>query len=310
MKLVYFGSGEFGLPTLDRLAAEHTVALVVTPPDRPAGRSRRPRAAPVRLWAQDHSVKTLQVADVNDDSAIRRIHAAGADGLVVIAFGQKLGPALLAGTFAVNLHASLLPKYRGAAPVNWAIINGEAETGVSVIRITQRIDAGDILAQRATAIDTMETAGELECRLAEIGAPVVLETLANFQRGRLQPTPQDEQLATRAPKLAKDQGTVRFDQPARHVQSRVHGLTPWPGCRVRLDGRPLRLARVEVGGEVGGVEAPSAGEPGVLLDDRSVACATGTVRLLEVQPPGGKVMSFSSYCHGHPVSAGARVQPL
>ncbi len=306
MKLVYFGSGEFGLPTLDRLAAEHTVALVVTPPDRPAGRSLRRRAAPVRLWAHDREVETLQVADANEETAIRRIHAAGADGLVVIAFGQKLGPALLADIFAVNLHASLLPKYRGAAPVNWAIINGEAETGVSVIRITQRIDAGDILAQRATAIDTMETAGELECRLAEIGAPVVLETLANFESGRLQPTPQDERLATRAPKLAKDQGTVRFDQPAGHVQSRVHGLTPWPGCRVRLDGRPLRLARVEVGGDV----APGAPEPGVLLDDRSVACATGTVRLLEVQPPGGKVMSFSSYCHGHPVSAGARVQPL
>ncbi len=309
MKLVYFGSGEFGLPTLDRLAAEHTVALVVTPPDRPAGRSLRPRAAPVRLWAHDREVETLQVTDANEDSAIRRIHAAGADGLVVIAFGQKLGPALLADIFAINLHASLLPKYRGAAPVNWAIINGEAETGVSVIRITQRIDAGDILAQRAAAIDTMETAGELECRLAEIGASVVLETLTNFESGRLQPTPQDERLATRAPKLAKDQGTVRFDQPAGQVQSRVHGLTPWPGCWVRLDGQPLRLARVEVGGAVGG-EAPRASEAGVLLDDRSVSCATGTVRLLEVQPPGGKVMSFSSYCHGHSVSAGARVQPL
>ncbi|MCZ6493351.1 MAG: methionyl-tRNA formyltransferase, partial [Planctomycetota bacterium] len=265
MRLVYFGSGEFGLPTLKRLVEEHHVALLVTQPDRPAGRHRLLRPTPACHFAQDHNIETIKPADIGDPQVQQRIHAAGADAFVVIAYGQKLPGALLDHAFAINLHGSLLPRYRGAAPINWAIINGENETGLSVIRITQRIDAGDILAQRATAIDTMETAGELECRLAEIGAPVVLETLANFESGRLQPTPQDERLATRAPKLAKDQGTVRFDQPAGHVQSRVHGLRPWPGCRVRLDGLPLRLSRVEVGGTVGEDVAPGDPEHGVLL---------------------------------------------
>ena len=305
MRLIYFGSGPFGLPTLARLAAEHRVELVVTQPDRPAGRRRHLRTTPVSALAAKCGLPTVKAADVNDASTMDRIHSVGAEAFVVIAFGQKLAAPLVDESFAVNLHGSLVPRYRGAAPVNWAIINGDRETGLSVIRITQRIDAGDILAQRATPIDPMETAGELEERLADMGPELMLETLAKHETGELRPTPQDERLACRAPKLSKSDGTVCFEQPAPAVQHRVHGLTPWPGCTVTLDGRRLKLTRVDVADEEQTQDAP-----GVMRPDGTVACAAGSIRLLAVQPPGGKQMSFSAYCHGHDLQAPSRLEPL
>ena len=307
MNVVYFGSGSFGLPTLERVAAEHRVVLVVTQPDRPAGRRRRVTPTPVAQYATDHGLELLKAHDVNTPDTADTIRSA-ADVFVVVAFGQKLGRTLLDGVFAINLHASLLPRYRGAAPINWAMMNGDAESGVSVITITQRMDAGDVVGQMSTPIDPMETAGELEQRLALMGPDVVAETLRRYKAGELHPVPQNERSATRAPKLSKSDGTVRFDESAAAVQSRVHGLNPWPGCNVELDGRHLKLGRVEV--VVDGVPDSDAGtEPGRVLDDGTVACATGRVRLLAVTPAGGKSMSFDDYLHGHRSAAGGRLQP-
>jgi methionyl-tRNA formyltransferase len=305
MRLVYFGSGSFGLTTLRCLTAAHSVVLVVTQPDRAAGRGRRLTPTPVGRHAEQQGLEAIKTADVNEPATVRAIRAAGAAAFVVIAFGQKLGPAVLGDTFAVNLHASLLPKYRGAAPINWAVINGESETGVSVIAITQRIDAGDILARQVTPIDPMETAGELEARLAELGPEIVLETLRRHQTGQLHPAPQDDRLACRAPKLTKADGTVRFDQPAQAVRGRVHGLTPRPGCTVRLGGRLLRLLRVEADEGAG-----PGGEPGTILADGTVACGQGRVRLLAVQPAGGRSMSFVAYRRGHALGPHTRMEPL
>ena len=305
MKLVFFGSGAFGLPTLRALLGPHSVALVVTQPDRAAGRGRKLTATPVGRYAGEQGLEAINPADVNDPGVADRIRVIGADAFVVIAFGQKIGQTVLGDTFAVNLHASLLPKYRGAAPINRAVINGDPETGVSVIAITQRIDAGDILARQATPIDPMETAGELEQRLAEMGPEIVLETLSRYQSGDLHPAPQDDRLASRAPKLAKTDGTVSFDQPARAVRSRVHGLTPRPGCTVRAGEQRLKLLRVDVADDGG-----SEGEPGLVLDDGSVACADGRVRLLAVQPAGGKSMSFEAYRRGHELAAGSTLESL
>ncbi len=307
MNLVYFGSGSFGLPTLDRLVAEHRVVLVVTPPDRPAGRRRQFAPTPVGRFAAEHGLDAIMAPDVNDPETLRRIRGAAAEAFVVIAFGQKLGGDLVDDVLAVNLHASLLPKYRGAAPVNWAMINGEAETGVSVIRISQRIDAGDVVGRRATRIDPMETAGELEQRLADMGPQLMIETLALHEAGRLHGRPQDDAGACRAPRLAKADGTVRFDQPARAVQRRVHGLIPWPGCTVRVAGTAVKLGRVAVADD--GDELDTTGTPGEILEDHTVACQGGRVRLLEVQPPGGTAMSFEAYLRGHPVPAGSGVEP-
>jgi methionyl-tRNA formyltransferase len=305
MRLVYFGSGAFGLPTLRRLVRAHDVTLVVTQPDRPAGRHRKPTPTPVAELAANESHPILKAEDVNSSDALRQIQDQHAEAFVVIAFGQKLSDRLVGNVLAINLHASLLPRYRGAAPINWAIINGERETGLSVITLAQRMDAGDVLGQMHTAINPMETAGELHDRMAGMGPEIVMRVLDDWSRGELQPRSQDEHLATRAPKLAKADGTVRFDQPAESVQRWVHGLTPWPGCTVRLDGRTLRLARVCVAGD-----HQSNDEPGVVLDNLTIACSLGSIGLLEVQPPGGRLMTFHEYCNGQPVRPGARCEPL
>lgn len=307
MNLVYFGSGSFGLPTLERLVAEHQVALVVTQPDRPAGRHRRLAPTPVGRYAAQRGLDSIKTPEVNDPEVLRRIRGAGAGALVVIAFGQKLGEDLVADLLAVNLHASLLPKYRGAAPVNWAMINGEAETGLSVIRISQRIDAGDVLGRRATPIDSMETAGELEQRLADMGPELMLETLALHETGRLHGVAQDDAGACRAPRMTKTDGTVRFDQPAAAVQRRVHGLIPWPGCTVSVAGNAVKIGRVAVVDD--GDEGDMCGTPGEILDDHTIACMGGRVRLLTVQPAGGATMSFEAYLRGHRVGPGAGVEP-
>ncbi len=305
MRLIYFGSGEFGLPTLERLANDHEVALVVTQPDRPAGRNRRLTPTPAAEFARTQRLDLIKPVDVNDADTTRRIRELDADAWVVVAFGQKLGPQLLAGAFAINLHGSLLPKFRGAAPINWAIINGERETGVSVIEVAKRMDAGAVLGQASTPIDPSETAGELHDRLAQAGPELIENVLRDFQAGDLDPKPQDESRATHAPKLTKSDGTVKFDQPAAAVRNRIHGLTPWPGCTIALNDRPLRVLRAEV------VEQRTEFlEPGVILENMSVSCAPGSIRLLEVQPPGGRVMSFRDYLNGQPVPVGSRGQPV
>ena len=305
MRLVYFGSGEFGLPTLRRLVEVHDIALVVTQPDRPAGRNRALTATPIGEFAATRGLPIIKPLRVNDPDVVQQIHSVNADAYVVIAFGQKLGPDLLDGHFAINLHGSLLPKYRGAAPIQWAMISGERETGVSVIGLSDRMDAGPIYAQWSTVIQATETAGELHDRLALIGPDAVLEVLATREQHRLIPQQQDERLASKAPKLSKSDGTVRFDQPAFDVARRIHGLTPWPGCTVRLQDRTLRLARV-----MSLDKTASTAAAGEILDDFTIACSPGSIRLIEVQPPGGKVMSFDAYRNGQPARPGMKLEPL
>lgn len=302
MRLVYFGSGPFGLPTLERLMRRHQIELVISQPDRPAGRKRKPQPTPVARFADDHQLAIVKPEEVNDDEVVESIRSIEAEAFVVIAFGQKLSRPLLENTFAINLHASLLPKFRGAAPINWAVLNNEKQTGISVITLADRMDAGEVLGRASTPIDPHETAGELHDRLAIMGQDVVLDTLERHQAGTLEPQKQDENLATQAPKLSRADGIVNFDQPATEVRARIHGLTPWPGCTVVLEGTSLKLLRVREH------ETEHAGtSPGEILVDGSVACADGSVQLLSVQPAGGKTMTFAAYCNGHNVTPGMRI---
>lgn len=306
MRLVYFGSGAFGLPTLRRLAAEHEIALVVTQPDRPAGRHRAMTPTPIAEFAAECGLSIVKSENVNDPIVTESIRSHHAEAFVVIAFGQKMATSLLRDTFAFNLHGSLLPKYRGAGPIQWAMIECERETGVSVIGVAERMDAGPIYGQAATAIDPLETAGELHDRLAELGPQVMIDVLAKHEAGRLIPEHQDERLATRAPKLSKSDGTVRFDQPAERVRCRIHGLTPWPGCTVKTsDEANLKLIRVQVADE-----KTQHDVTGTVQEDLTIACAPGSIRLLEVQAPGGKVMAFEAYRSGHKFVAGMRLDAL
>lgn len=312
MRTLFFGSGSFGLPTLQALCAAHEVAAVITQPDKPAGRKRQITATPIGAWAEAQGLVVHKVANVNESGFVEQIADYGVEASVVIAFGQKLGEPLLAamGKLAVNLHASLLPRYRGAAPINWAMIDGQPTTGVSVIGLAQRMDAGPVYATSELSIDPRETAGQLHDRLAALGPDAVALVLDQLASDQLRPVLQDEALATKARKFVKQDGTVDFNQPAPAVRARVHGLTPWPGCKVLWhDGsgasQPLTLLRVEDLDESTG-----GAEPGMVMADSRIACAKGVVRPIELQLPGKRAMALEEFVAGRPLLPGHRLRPI
>lgn len=329
MRVVFCGSGAFGLPTLQWLAEHHDVVGVVTQPDKPAGRKRVLTPTPVGAWADERGLDVLRSENINSEEEIARLTAWDPEAGVVIAFGQKISPEAIGamGALAVNLHASLLPKYRGAAPINWAMIEGEIRTGVSVIGLAQRMDAGEVYGQASVEIDPKETAGELHDRLAMLGPEAVGGVLEQLGAGRLEPIEQDHEKATKAPKFSKADGTVSFDQECDRVRCRVHGLTPWPGCRVKwlgADGSEkgeLLLRRVGAVPDLScliGMESVGQPEPGTLLAPSEenghqsglVAARDGAVRLVEVQAPGRKAMSFAEFQQGQGMSVGDRLEPV
>lgn len=316
MRLIYFGSGAFGLPTIQRLhdSGGHELAAVVSQPDKPAGRKRVLTPTPIAAWAEAQGLAVLKSDDVNTPEFVEKIAALKPDASVVIAFGQKLSPQLIdaMGDLAVNLHSSLLPKYRGAAPINWAMIHNEPVTGVSVIGLAQKMDGGKIYATAESPIDPNETAGELHDRLAELGPDCVLRVLEDLANGSLRPIEQDDAAATKAPKFKKADGTVDFDQPSELVRARVHGLTPWPGCRVSWTSAALGTVELLILKRVADhAESCHDGQiPGTVQSDQRIACATGALEILEVQAPGGKAMGFDAFRKAHPVTPGDVLSPL
>ena len=313
MRIVFLGTGDFAVPALRALrAAGHDVVAVVSQPDRPAGRGRAVRPTPVRAAAEELGLRHVPTDDVNALPAAELWSRAEIG--VVAAFGQKLGPPVLNALprGCINLHGSLLPRYRGAAPIQWAILNGEAVTGVTVFQLNERWDAGAIWSQRATPIGDTETADELHERLALLGAELLVETLPAIAAGTLPPVAQDPRQATRAPKLTKADGTVDFAQPAPRVVRRIHGLGSWPAAacvRVTRGGRRERLLLARAAVAAAGTPPDPARPPGTLSDDLTVQTAAGRVRLLEVQPAGKKLMPFEAFARGRSLAAGDRLMP-
>jgi methionyl-tRNA formyltransferase len=299
LSILFAGSGAFGLPTYRQLlAAGHHIVGVYTQPDRPAGRGKRLTPTPVAAEVGDGAIRT---ADINAELL------PPADVMVVIAFGQKIGPAAVAHPRlgSVNLHASILPKYRGAAPINWAMLNGDATTGNTVIRLAERMDAGAVLGQSSLLIGESETAGELHDRLAVDGGPLVLRVLSQLADGSAIEAEQDHAAATSAPKLSRQTAIIDWSQPAGIVSRRINGLSPWPGCRVRvLDGNQelgtCTLIRARPGG-------PGAGEPGTVTGDGVVAGDGRAVVVMELQPEGRRPMPLADYRRGRPWRDGMRV---
>lgn len=307
MRLIFIGSGEFGLPTLATLADTHEIVAVVTQPDRPAGRHRQLTPTAIGEWAQAHELPVYKVEDINTDAMVQTLRDFKADAGVIIAFGQKLSPAVVdaLGEVAMNLHASLLPKYRGAAPINWAMINGEEETGLSVISIDQKMDAGVVYHQIAVPIREDETAGELHDRLSVLGPAAIETVLAQVQAGTLEGKPQDAQYVSHAPKLTKQDGWIDFNATAKVIRQQVHGLTPWPGARVGwVDDEHDRVHELIILRCQDFSDYTTDARHGILLDDYRVATRDGVVELLEVQAPGGKPMSIQDFVNGHPLNAG------
>jgi methionyl-tRNA formyltransferase len=308
VRLVFLGSGAFAVPSLEAVVdAGHEVALVVTQPDKEKGRGLALGAPPVKPVALTRGLHVLQPRRVREPEAVAALREAAPDAQVVVAYGQILPRAALdvprLGT--VNVHSSLLPKYRGAAPIQWAIAEGEAETGVSTMLLDEGLDTGPVLLERATPIGAEETAPALEQRLARMGAELLVETLEGLAQGRLTPRPQDHARATHARILTKQDGRVDFTQRAEVIDRRVRAFQPWPGAVTTYAGKDLKIVRARV--EPGLADAP----PGtVVAVDRAgilVAAGGGTgLRLLEVQPESRRAMAASAFAAGARLAAGAR----
>lgn len=312
MRVLLFASGAFAEPTLRWLAQSgHEIPLVVSQPAKSAGRGRHVTSTPVTSVARKLELEVAEVENVNAPEFLEQVASLNAHLGLVIAFGQKLGNKLLGalpGGF-VNLHASLLPKYRGAAPINWAIMRGEEQTGCTVFRLVEKMDAGPILVSRWTTIKPDETAGELHDRLAAVGVDAVRAAFDLFDGGAYPPgTPQVESQATIAPKLKKTDGAVAFDKPVREVVNHILGMTPWPGATARFESKDERWENLTIV-RARRVEVPDrpAIPPGTIDARRYVAATDGFVELLEVKPSSGRQMPWADYVNGRHVMNGDRL---
>lgn len=307
MRVIFMGTPAFAVPSLQRVLKDaHQVAAVITRPDRPAGRGQALAPSPVKLAATRAGLSILQPASLKDPEVHAGLATLTPDAILVVAFGQILPPSLLAlprhGCF--NVHASLLPRYRGAAPIAWALIRGEWVTGVSIIQMTERVDAGPILLQRTEPIRDEDTAGTLGERLAHLGAEALAQALLALGRGEARLLPQDEVLATYAPKLTAADQQLNWTDAAVALRNRIRGLTPVPGAVTILAGEALRVLAAAAEGEEAGTP------PGTLLtvDRRGplVATGRGRLRLLTVQPEGKRPMDGAAFARGRHLMPGAR----
>jgi len=306
-KIIFAGSGEFGIPTLRALLeAGHQIVQVFSQPDRPAGRGKKMTPTPIADVAIQLSLPLVRTDDINSEIL------PDADLMVVIAFGQKIGPKAVhhPRLGSVNLHSSRLPKYRGAAPINWAILNGDAITGNSIIRLAEKMDAGAILAQSNLAIGETETAGELHDRLAVDGAPLMLNVIQQLQAGIAIETEQDHTQATIAPKLSRQTAIIDWTEPAAHIVHQINGLSPWPGCRVRLmDGETETTKIALVRAKPTTLE--STNNPGTINHNGTVTAGDGyCLEILELQPEGKRPMKLADFRNGKPWREDMRLDSL
>lgn len=299
MRVIFMGTPDFAVPSLQALLdGGHEVCAVFTQPDKPKGRGHRLAAPPVKELAAAYGLPVFQPGSLRKEEVQREIAAMGADVAVVAAYGKILPQAVLdmPRLGCVNVHGSLLPKYRGAAPIQWAVLNGEKVTGVTTMLMAAGVDTGDMLLRRETAIGPEETAGELFDRLKAMGAGLLLETLDGLEKGVLRAEPQDEEKATRAPMLTKEMAVLDWGRPAGEIHDWIRGLNPWPGAVYVLGGRRLKLLGSRV------VQAAGApGEARCVDGELVIGCGEGAVRVTLLQSPEGKRMAGKDYLLGHPL---------
>ncbi len=311
-RILFFGSPEFAIPSLRALVEspdkEDEVIGVVTQPDRPKGRGRQPAPPPVKELALKYGLPVYQPETVKDEEFLEQVERLAPDLLVVVAFGQILPKYLLEipPFGGINVHPSLLPKYRGAAPIHWTLIRGETVTGVTIMRLSPRMDSGEILFQRAISIEPEDTFGSLHDKLAIFGAEMLLETLHRMKRGMLNPVSQDESLATYAPKIKKEDCLIDWQKSAQEIANLIRGLDPKPGAYTYLEGRLLKLFRPKV--------IPFTAknsQPGTILDTKKeglqVATSSGILLVKELQLEGKKRLPVAEFIKGHPNLIGKRL---
>lgn len=305
MKIVFMGTPDFAVPTLNKLyESEHEIAAVFTQPDKPKGRGYKLAPPPVKVLALEHGTPVYQPESLKKQPEMWDVlKEIAPDVIVVAAYGKILPKQVLdiPKYHCVNVHGSLLPKYRGAAPIQWSVLNGDDETGITTMLMGEGLDTGDILLQRSTPIGENETAAELFDRLAEIGADLLIETLEKLEKGEITPVKQDEELATYASILTKDMCMIDFNKPVKEVHKKICGLSDWPCAVTTLDGKRLKVFRSQI------VKDKTPGQQaGTVVDTKQfcVCCADGVIKLTEVQAEGSKRMRSEDYLRGKPITPG------
>lgn len=307
MNVVFMGTPEFAVPSLKCLnESKHNVVAVITQTDKPKGRKGRPEAPPVKSVALDAGLPIIQPENVNDELVIEKLENLNPDVIVVVAFGQKISSRILhlPKHKCVNIHASLLPKYRGAAPINWAIINGEKETGITTIIMSDKMDAGDVIARKSLTIAPDETAGELGERLSRLGAETLLDSLMQIETGNANYSQQDERLVSLAPKIKKEDGLIDWNQGEEKIHDFVRGMNPKPSAYTFLMKNNSKERIIILKTER---DNPShngtAISPGTIMEISSqgirAATGSGSIWIKEVKPEGKRVMSAAAFSRGH-----------
>ncbi len=306
MKIVFMGTPDFSVPSLNSLInAGHEVVLCVTQPDRERGRGKKVSFSPVKECAISHNIPVLQPEKIKDPEAVDELRKYEADVFIVVAFGQILPKEVLEMPRfgCINVHASLLPKYRGAAPIQWAILNGDKETGITIMQMGEGLDDGDILSQRRVDIEKEETGGSLFDKLSVIGGELLTETLVKVFNGEIKPEKQDEERATKVTMIRKDMGHINFEDPAVKIERQVRGLYPWPSAYTKINGKGVKVFLSEALNE--NREGKEPGE--VIKADRDgflIQTGSGILSLKELQPEGKKRMNYSDFLNGNPVKTG------
>lgn len=301
MNLIFMGTPDFAVPSLNAVCeAGHTVKLVITQPDKPKGRKLQLTPPPVKVRALELGLPVEQPESMRDESIREKITSLDADCIIVAAYGKILRKDILEATplGCINVHSSLLPRYRGAAPINWAVINGDKVSGVSTMQLDEGVDTGDILLQAETAIDPDETAGELHDRLAVMGAELLVRTLELAEKGKLEPIKQDNNLSCYAPMLDKSLSAIDWSKSAQQVHDLVRGIQPWPVAQTKVNSSVLKVHKTRV--------VEGKGESGTVIcaNPLTVACGEGAVEIIELQAEGGKRMAAVDYLRGHPIECG------
>ena len=308
LKTIFMGTPDFSVPTLKRLSeSRHDVKLVITQPDRPKGRGRKAVPPPVKTAALELACAVFQPEAVRTEAPATVISDFDPDIYVVIAYGHILPETLLniPRYGAINAHASLLPKYRGSAPIQWAIIGGEKETGVTTIQMDKGMDTGDILLSSAVPIGDEDTADTMHDKLAQLAASVTMETLDRIMDGTIHPVRQQHELATFAPLLKKSDGHINWELPAAAIQRFIRGVTPWPGAYTYHDGKRLKIFASEM------LLSDTNEEPGTILqgfpDELRIATGNRALSILEIQGDSGKRLPINAYLRGRPMAPGSRL---
>ena len=303
MRILFMGTPDIAADSLAALLeAGHEVCAVFTRRDKPVGRKQILTAPPVKQLAVEHGLSVYQPRTLRDGSSDELIRQLAPDIIVVVAYGCIIPPQLLhtAKYGCINLHVSLLPKYRGSAPIQWAVLNGDAETGVSIMQLDEGLDTGDVLMVEPVAIDPEETSGELFDRVSAVGARTLVDALAKIEAGQLTPVPQDHSKATPAPPLSKDTARFAFTEDAAHIHNWVRGMNPWPTAWFEQDGKRIKVSECRL------AENPQNAAPGTVLALKplTVAAQNGAVALLSVTPEGGKPMAGTAWAAGRRLKTG------